>query len=259
MNTQLKNVSVMDTPGSDTLPEEIRQYGVTPNEFNNLRMNLFPGASLNAIKQVIAYCKARNLDPMKKPCHIVPMYVKDANGRGSMRDVVMPGIYELRTTAARTGEYLGLSEWRYGPEITTLGVTVPQWIEVTAYRRVGPMLRTISETPDRAEFTFRAWFTESCATKKDGTLNAMWMKRPISQLTKCAEAGALRMAFPDDIGGEMTVEEMAGQHDVVNHEPSEVSESAPQADKLKALIGAVDKTDQEIEASEEGNENVVSE
>ena len=36
--------------------------------------------------------------------------------------------------------------------------------------------------------------------------------RPVGQLEKCAEAGALRRAFPEEIGNALTAEEMEGQH-----------------------------------------------
>jgi hypothetical protein len=41
--------------------------------------------------------------------------------------------------------------------------------------------------------------------------NDMWANRPVGQLEKCAEAGALRRAFPEEIGNELTAEEMEGQ------------------------------------------------
>ena len=40
----------------------------------------------------------------------------------------------------------------------------------------------------------------------------MWASRPVGQLEKCAEAGALRRAFPEEIGNDLTAEEMEGQH-----------------------------------------------
>ena len=40
----------------------------------------------------------------------------------------------------------------------------------------------------------------------------MWSNRPVGQLEKCAEAGALRRAFPEEIGNALAAEEMEGQH-----------------------------------------------
>jgi len=42
--------------------------------------------------------------------------------------------------------------------------------------------------------------------------NDMWANRPVGQLEKCAEAGGLRRAFPEEIGNALTAEEMEGQH-----------------------------------------------
>ncbi len=36
--------------------------------------------------------------------------------------------------------------------------------------------------------------------KKDGSPNKMWKQRPYGQIGKCAEAAALRRAFPEEIG-----------------------------------------------------------
>ncbi|MEO5672495.1 MAG: recombinase RecT, partial [Ramlibacter sp.] len=84
-----------------------------------LQSSLYPGAALASIKMVLGYCKAAGLDPMRKPVHIVPMWDGKAK---QMRDVVMPGVGLYRTDAARTGEYAGITEPEFGPDVTaTIG------------------------------------------------------------------------------------------------------------------------------------------
>jgi phage recombination protein Bet len=198
------------------LPEPVRRRGVNEAQWRTLKNSLYPGAKSESVLMVIDYCQARKLDPLKKPCHIVPMEVKNGEAY-EWRDVVMPGIYELRTTAQRTGEYLGHSEPEYGEPEDVAGVTAPMWCKFTAFR-------WNREARQRVEFPVRVFFREVVATKRDGKANARWSKAPIQMLTKCAEAAALREAFPDEIGGEQTAEEMDGQRaidaPVVKAEPA---------------------------------------
>ena len=110
-----------------------------PDLLNVLASSLYPGAALDSIRLVIGYCRAAGLDPMQKPVHIVPLW--DAKA-GRMRDVVMPGVNLYRTQAARSGQYAGMSEPEFGPEVTqSLGgvaITYPQWCRVTV-RRAWPV------------------------------------------------------------------------------------------------------------------------
>lgn len=169
-----------------------------------LRNSLYPGASDDSIRLVLGYCKAASLDPMAKPVHIVPMW--DSKSK-SMRDVVMPGIDLYRVKASRTGQYVGCSEPEFGPDQTValggVDVTFPAWCRVTVRRLIAGTV---------AEFTAVERWTENYATKgRDSAQpNAMWLKRPYGQLAKCAEAQALRKAFPE-IGSGPTAEEMAGK------------------------------------------------
>ena len=174
-----------------------------------MRASLYPGAKPDSIRMVMGYCAARNLDPLRKPVHIVPMWVKEpGSDKGAMQDVVMPGIALYRIEAARTGEYAGKSEPIFGPMQTQrLGgadVSFPAWCKVTVYRMVNGQ---------RCEFTALEYWLENYATAKRDTdaPNAMWKKRAFGQLAKCAEAQALRMAFPEATGGEATAEEMEGK------------------------------------------------
>jgi phage recombination protein Bet len=188
-------------------PEALTKRGITEAQWRTLANSLFPGASPNSVLLVWDYCVARKLDPLKKPCHIVPMEVKNSQGKYEWRDVVMPGIYEHRTTAQRTGEYLGHSRPEYGDPVDFKGVKAPEWCELTAYRWNNAAARQI-------EFPVRVYFREVVATNKEGKPNARWARAPIQMLTKCAEAAALREAFPDEIGGEQTAEEMDGQRHI---------------------------------------------
>lgn len=166
--------------------------------------SLYPGAQRNSVVMVLAYCKAAQLDPMLKPVHIVPIYQK---GRG-MVDTVMPGIGLYRIQAARTGQYAGISEPEYGPPITmSLGnveVTFPEWCRVTVKRQMSNGLV--------AEYTANERWLENYATSSKDTSapNAMWKRRSYAQLAKCAEAQALRKAFPE-VGSAPTADEMEGK------------------------------------------------
>lgn len=179
-----------------------------------LKNSLYPGARDESIKLVIGYCKASGLDPMQKPVHIVPMSVstgkKDGNGWDikEMRDVVMPGIGLYRTQAARSGEYAGVSEPEFGDDVTeTFGevvITYPKWCKVVIKRQM--------RNGAIVEFAAKELWKENYATKsaKSNEPNAMWKRRPYAQLAKCAEAQALRKAFPE-FGAQPTADEMEGK------------------------------------------------
>jgi phage recombination protein Bet len=192
------------------LPEPVARRGISEPQWRTLINNLYPGAAAESVLMVVDYCIARKLDPLKKPCHIVPMEVKDAKtGDYRWRDVVMPGIYEYRTTASRTGLYLGHSKPTYGERVEHLGVLAPEYCEFIVYK-------WNPQAGIRAEFPVEIRFSEVVATKKDkktGEIfaNGRWARAPQQMLTKCAEAAALREAFPDELGGTATVEEMEGQ------------------------------------------------
>ncbi len=171
-----------------------------------LESSLYPGAKLESIKLVVGYCRAQQLDPMQKPVHIVPMSVKQGKDY-VWRDVIMPGIGLYRTQAARSGVYAGISEPEYGPDITErlgeIEITYPQWCKTTAFR--------LMPNGQMASFTAKEIWKENYATKgKEITPNAMWARRPYAQIAKCAEAQALRKAFPE-IGAQPTADEMEGR------------------------------------------------
>lgn len=214
-----------DVAPADQLPEPVARRGINEEQWRTLRNSVFPGALADSILMAIDYCKARGLDVLKRPCHIVGMLVTEKKKRAQQdgtivvdekkvwRDVILPGIYEYRVTAHRTGEYLGQSVAEWGPSIDYHGLKdVPEWCAVTVYRWSPKLQQKVS-------YSAQVFFSETVATKNDGTPNARWTRAPRQMLEKCTEAAALRRAFPDELGGEPTEEEMDGHTSIVDVTP----------------------------------------
>jgi phage recombination protein Bet len=184
-----------------------------------LSSSIYPGAKPESIKLAIAYCRGAHLDPLQKPVHIVPMDVKtgrkDERGKDvyEKRDVIMPGIGRYRVQAARTGEYAGMPDPEFGPTKTitfnekddgpAVTMEYPEWCRVVVRRVVEGKV---------VDFSAVEYWLENYATAGNWTKapNKMWKKRPRGQIAKCAEAQALRKAFPE-VGAQPTAEEMEGK------------------------------------------------
>lgn len=212
MTEQSQSVVVRDEPqlSRPRLPyparvEEI--FSVSRASWRFLTDVLYPNAEEpETIINVLAYCQARKLDVMKKPVHVVPVWDRK---RKKMVDSVWPSIAEVRITAMRTGEYVGKGETIFGPEVTeTLGgveITYPKFAQLTVYRLVAGVAREFHGE--------KLLWKEFYAKAGRDTLapNDMWKTKPFKQLAKCAEADALRAAFPEETGSDPTAEEMHGQ------------------------------------------------
>lgn len=185
-----------------------QRFGVDRASWKALVEAIFPNAqSVESVILALSYCRARTLDPFKRNVHIVPIW--DSN-RKCLVDTIWPGIGELRTTAFRTGEYAGRDPAAFGPDLTqkvgTMEVTFPEWAQVTLYRMV---------KGNRVAFSGpRVYWLETYAVKRrdDDTPNEMWATRTRGQIEKCAEAAALRAAFPEEVGSDYIPEEVQHKH-----------------------------------------------
>ena len=175
--------------------------------FQVVKETFYPGIPDQYVEMALRYCKARKLDPMLKPIHLVPMNTKSGN-EWVKKYVVMPGIALYRIDASRSGQYAGMSEPEFGEDVTeqvgTVKLTYPKWCKITVKKIVNEHI---------FEFTAMEFWKENYATKKRDDLspNEMWAKRAYGQLAKCTEAQALRKAFPDVVGNDYTKEEMEGK------------------------------------------------
>jgi len=79
--------------------------------------------------------------------------------------------------------------------------------------------------------------------------NTMWQKRPYGQLAKCAEAQALRKAFPEIVSQHPTAEEMEGKH--FNELEMEVKNITPKSQSINSKLDSVlSYQEQEVKALE---------
>lgn len=189
---------------SPTMVAELKKRNISGQTWKVIKETVYPGATDESALMVFDYCKVRNLDVLKHPVHIVPIY---DSKKKCMVDTVWQGISELRTTAMRTGQYAGCDETIYGPDITqkvgNVELTFPEWAQVTVYRMVAGQ---------RVPFHGgKVRWLETVSTTKDGNPNSMWKQRPYGQIEKCAEAAALRKAFPEELGNEYCAEEMGNK------------------------------------------------
>ena len=199
-----KQLPAIAAPRLPYHPAIQERFGIDMASWRALVEAVYPNAtSINSVIMALSYCRARKLDPFKRVVHIVPIWNKEL---GRMIDTVWPGIGELRTTAFRTGEYAGRGATVFGPDITqkvgSVEMTYPEWAQCTVFRMV---------KGQRVEFAGpRVYWVETYATVKrnDDTPNDMWQTRPRGQIDKCAEAAALRAAFPEEIGGDYIPEEV---------------------------------------------------
>ena len=247
-------VSTMLAAGMPLPPELKREFGISDFDWRVLVDQIFPTANRpEPVAMALSYCRSRKLDIFKKPVHIVPMWSSALN---KMVETVWPGISEIRTTAARTGEYAGLDPVEWGPMVdgkftgqagkkgkeyaVEKSVRYPEWARITCYRMVKGV---------RCPFTTEVYWEEAYASiGKSGVPNDMWGKRPRGQLAKCVEAAVLRMAFPEEVGSMYAAEEMEGR--IIDHATPEMrmataaAQSAPNPDDETGEI--VDVESEEI-------------
>lgn len=163
------------------------------------------------------FCAESNLSPFKRQVHLIK--------RGD-RFTIQTGIDGYRSIADRTGRYAGNDDYLFDEGLTEYQHIVqkkgthPVTATATVYKLVGNI---------RVPFTATARWEEYCPQKGQAF---MWEKMPYLMIGKTAESLALRKAFPDELGGVYTDEEMeqAGPIEEVERQPQrQTHEVAPGA------------------------------
>jgi phage recombination protein Bet len=179
------------------VPTEAPRY--TSEQVEIIKRTVAQGVTDDELALFLETARRRGLDPFAGQIHAVRRY----DGRAG-RDVmsIQTGIDGYRKLADETG----LVEWVEGPEFTGDG---REWVGVWLEEAPPAAARFTVKRKDRAREERRvALWREYVQKKGDGTVTKMWATKAATMLGKCAEALALRAAFPERLGGIYTADEM---------------------------------------------------
>lgn len=181
--------------------EQIAQYKL-------IKETVCKGASDTELKMFMHQANRLGLDPLSKQVYAVKRWNSKLN-REEM--TIQTGIDGFRIIAQRSGEYAG----QEGPFFCGEdGVWKDVWLDKKA-----PSASKVGIY--RKGFTAPVYgvclYTEFVQKSKSGDPTQFWAKMPSVMLSKCAESIALRKAFPAELSGIYTTEEM-GQADNENNE-----------------------------------------
>lgn len=183
------------------------------------------GRTLDDLKYFMFQCSQRNLNPFKQQIHAVYIYDKQVRGE---KLVVITGIGGFRSIAQRSPRplYAGSGEPVWDMDEET-GLPKSATVQVFAYNPVTGEREAITtgvawfdeykkESDEYVDETDadgkKIWDAQArrYKSKKSGekVLNPTWQQRPKGMIAKCAEALALRAAFPEELSGLYVQEEV---------------------------------------------------
>lgn len=198
-------------------PVEVHRQGFGHEQIELIKRTICNGATDDELALFVKVAERTGLDPFARQIHAVKRWDSD---KGMNVMSIQVGIDGFRLIAERTHRYAG----RLGPYWCGED---GEWL-MDDKGRPRPWLR--AEPPSAAMVGVRhrdyvdplyaiATWKSYVQTKKGGAVTHMWATKGDLMLGKCAEALALRGAFPAELSGLYTDDEMGQAHVTVNEPP----------------------------------------
>lgn len=173
-------ITIEEAMGSQVEVKKKRDLTFSEEQKFIIKNVIAKGLSEDEFKMFLYICMRHSLDPIARQIYAVK--------RGGQM-TIQTGIDGLRLIAERTGKYAPgkATEFQYGEN--------KKLVSATAFvkKKVDNEWHEISATAFMSEYLVN---------------NTMWQKMPHVMLEKCAEARAIRRAFPSDTSGIYTEDEM---------------------------------------------------
>lgn len=167
---------------------------LTDDKKDLLKATFFKGwATQEEFELFLHACSRTGLDPFMKQIYPVKRWSTKL-GRNEM--TIQTGIDGFRLIGERTGKYAP------GREPSYVYDKNGQIFSATAY------VKKMTSDGTWHEVAATAYYAEYVQTNKDGSPGSFWKRMPHIMCAKCAESLALRKAFPADLSGIYTSDEM---------------------------------------------------